>query len=221
MWRQTYRSALVRVMASCLFSTKPFNYLNQCWFTVNWTLGTKYQSTSNQITIIFERNRFQNIVCKVSAIVFRSRRVIIHCLKHVVVLLNKQWIQWWLHCLSFDKNQDYVTIYLFSKLYRVFLFLVILCICHLRNSHIKRSRINLLWINIVSLIEIKIATGGTTKTFPPLHTSYSTTSVAYIEEFSEVFVKATHSYFELMYNATSPSVYIEHHPKLSQSDNVA
>ena len=47
----------------------PSHYLNQCWLTVNWTLGNKFQ------TIFIQENESQSAVCKM-----------------VVILSQPQWV---------------------------------------------------------------------------------------------------------------------------------
>ena len=47
----------------------PSHYRNQCWFTLNWTLGNKFQWNLNQNTTVFtEENQFENVVCTMTAI---------------------------------------------------------------------------------------------------------------------------------------------------------
>ena len=54
----------------------PSHYPNQCWRIVNWTLRDKRQWNFNQNTKFFiHENAFENIVCKMVAILSRGRWV--------------------------------------------------------------------------------------------------------------------------------------------------
>ena len=47
----------------------PSHYLNQCWHTVNWALGNKFQWNSNEkISIFIQEDAFENAACKVASI---------------------------------------------------------------------------------------------------------------------------------------------------------
>ena len=66
-------SALVQIMACCLFRAK---HLNQHWVIVNWTLGKKLQWNFNQNTKLFiHENAYENIVCEMAPIMSRVRWV--------------------------------------------------------------------------------------------------------------------------------------------------
>ena len=57
----------------------PSHYLRQCWNIANWTLRNKLKWIFNRDTSIFiEENTFENVVCEVSAILFRPR-----CVNHL------------------------------------------------------------------------------------------------------------------------------------------
>ena len=61
------RSALIQIMA-CL-RPAPSHYLNQCWNVVNSTLENKLQQNFNQNSYIFiQENAFENVSCKMAAI---------------------------------------------------------------------------------------------------------------------------------------------------------
>ena len=53
-------SALIRMMASRLLA--PIHYLNQCWLTINWTLGNKLQWNCNRNSNTFIEDTFENVV---------------------------------------------------------------------------------------------------------------------------------------------------------------
>ena len=54
----------------------PSYYLNQCWLAINWTPSNKPLWSFNQNTIIFSlKNAFENVVCKILAILFRPKCV--------------------------------------------------------------------------------------------------------------------------------------------------
>ena len=62
----------------CVNSSPSVAYmrLNQCWMIVNWTLGDKRQWNFKQNTKFFiHENAFENIVCKMVAILSRGRWV--------------------------------------------------------------------------------------------------------------------------------------------------
>ena len=60
------------------------HYLNQCWNIVNWTLGNKFQWKLNEdISISFQENTFENVVCKMAAILSWSRCVTMLCIKYI------------------------------------------------------------------------------------------------------------------------------------------
>ena len=52
------------------------HYLNQCWDTVNWTHGNKFQWNLNQNSYIFiQENAFENVVWEMAAILSRPQCV--------------------------------------------------------------------------------------------------------------------------------------------------
>ena len=54
----------------------PSHYLNQCWLIVYWILSSKFQWNSNRNSNIFiEENMYENIVCKMVAILSRPQCV--------------------------------------------------------------------------------------------------------------------------------------------------
>ena len=54
----------------------PSHYLNQCWNTVNWTLGNKQQWNLHQNSYLFiQENAFENVVWKMAAILSRPQCV--------------------------------------------------------------------------------------------------------------------------------------------------
>ena len=54
----------------------PSHYLNQCWFNVNCNLANKIQWNLKQNSRIFiQENAFENVVCKIAAILCRSQYV--------------------------------------------------------------------------------------------------------------------------------------------------
>ena len=62
----------------------PSHYLNQWFLIVNWILRNKSQWNLNQNTKIFiEENPFENVVCKMAAILFRPQ-----CVSNVTQLYN-------------------------------------------------------------------------------------------------------------------------------------
>ena len=68
----------------------PSQYLNQCWFTVDWTHGNKFQWNFNQNTTLFiQENEFEN-VCKWEAIVFQSNSFLISDKEVLVTLWVKK-----------------------------------------------------------------------------------------------------------------------------------
>ena len=52
------------------------HYLSQCWLTVHWTLRIKRQLNDDKYSTSFIEKNVKNIVCKMSAILFKS-----HCVK--------------------------------------------------------------------------------------------------------------------------------------------
>ena len=50
----------------------PSHYLNQCWPrpNANWSFANKFQWISIKAVIFFQGNSFENVVCKMSAILF-------------------------------------------------------------------------------------------------------------------------------------------------------
>ena len=54
----------------------PSHYLNQCWDIFHWTHENKFQWNFNQNSYIFiQENPFENIVCKMAAILSRPQCV--------------------------------------------------------------------------------------------------------------------------------------------------
>ena len=65
-------------MTCHLFGNKPLPFI-QCWLVVNWALGNKILSNLVKDACIFmQENTFQNVLCKMSAIM-----VCPQCVKHV------------------------------------------------------------------------------------------------------------------------------------------
>ena len=69
----------------------PCHYLNQCWNIVNWTLSNKLQLNLNRnINIFVDENAYENVVCKIAAILSRPL-----CLNNVgpclfCILINRE-----------------------------------------------------------------------------------------------------------------------------------
>ena len=64
-------------MACRLSGAKPSSY-SQCCYIVNWTLRNKLQLNINRdATVVIQENAFENVVCEMTAILFRSQ-----CVKH-------------------------------------------------------------------------------------------------------------------------------------------
>ena len=60
----------------CVAWSVPSHYLNQCWNTVNWTIGSKLQWNCNRYSYIFiQENAFENVVCEMASILSRSQCV--------------------------------------------------------------------------------------------------------------------------------------------------
>ena len=56
--------------------TAPSHYLNQCWNIFDWTLRNKIQWNPSQNSFIFiPENEFENVVCKMAAILSRPQCV--------------------------------------------------------------------------------------------------------------------------------------------------
>ena len=73
-WHQGPWLKLIQVMACCLRT--PRHYLEQYWLIVSWTLRGKHQWILDQNKMIFiQENAFRNIVCKISAVLFRPQCV--------------------------------------------------------------------------------------------------------------------------------------------------
>ena len=54
----------------------PNHYLNQCWHIVNWIVGNRFLSNLNQNEYIAtEENAFQNVICKMAAILSQPQFV--------------------------------------------------------------------------------------------------------------------------------------------------
>ena len=63
-------NGLLFVVACC---SMPCHYLNQCWLVVNWIPRNTHCGYMNRNkTIFIHENAFQNVVCKMSAILFSS-----------------------------------------------------------------------------------------------------------------------------------------------------
>ena len=75
--RQWTGSALVEIIPVVYSAPNHYlNMLNQCWNIVNLTLRNKLQWNINQNTEVFiHKNTFENVVCKMAAILFRVRWV--------------------------------------------------------------------------------------------------------------------------------------------------
>ena len=59
----------------------PSHYLNQCWFIVNWNFWNKLHWNPNRNSYIFiQENAFENVVRKMTAILFRPK-----CVEWVVI----------------------------------------------------------------------------------------------------------------------------------------
>ena len=70
-------SALIQVMACCLFVAKP-SPEPIYWLINNWTLGKKPKWNSNQNTKIFiHENTFENVVCEMAVILSRGDELIV------------------------------------------------------------------------------------------------------------------------------------------------
>ena len=56
--------------------TAPSHYLNQCWNTVNWTIGNKLQWNFNRNPNIFiQENAFENVGCEIASILSRPHHL--------------------------------------------------------------------------------------------------------------------------------------------------
>ena len=64
------------MLATC---SVPNHYLNQCWIIVNWTTGNRFQWNLENITIFIKENWFQNVACRMSAILSLPQCVIGAC----------------------------------------------------------------------------------------------------------------------------------------------
>ena len=54
----------------------PSHYLNQCWNIVNWSIGNKLkQNLYRKLYMITQENAFENVVCKMAAILSRLQHV--------------------------------------------------------------------------------------------------------------------------------------------------
>ena len=63
-------------MACRLFSNKPLSQPSHCWLIINWLLRNKFQWNFKQNAMIFSQERlFENVVCKITAILLRPRYV--------------------------------------------------------------------------------------------------------------------------------------------------
>ena len=63
---------------------RQIHYLNQCWYSVNWTLRNKLQWNFNWNSNIFIReNALQNVVCKMASILPRPQ-----CVKKVCIIAS-------------------------------------------------------------------------------------------------------------------------------------
>ena len=68
------KASLLQVMPCCL--TAPNHHLKQCWLLADWTLRNKLWPNLIQNTkIFFYENAFENVVCKMVAILFRLYHV--------------------------------------------------------------------------------------------------------------------------------------------------
>ena len=89
-WIHRFGSTLAQVMAWChdpWSYLAPSHYLNQCWFIVNWTLGTKLKWSFNKNTkLFFNENASENIVCEMAVILSRGRWV------NEVIVSNFLWL---------------------------------------------------------------------------------------------------------------------------------
>ena len=79
------------------------HYLNQCWNIVNMTLRNKSQWNINRDSHIFiQENAFENVICKMSAIVSRP-----HCVKLDLCSIMIDMCFWFMVCKSFCANLHY------------------------------------------------------------------------------------------------------------------
>ena len=64
------------------------HYLNQCWDIVNWTLRDKLQWSRNRNSYIsIQGNAFENVICKMAAILSRPRCVMLQTALLLVIIL--------------------------------------------------------------------------------------------------------------------------------------
>ena len=67
-WNKFCQIVLNSSPPSAVGNSVPSNYLNQCWFIVNWTLSNKIQRYLNQNTkVFFHWNASENVVCEMAA----------------------------------------------------------------------------------------------------------------------------------------------------------
>ena len=51
----------------------PSHHLTQCWLIVNWTLRNKQWNSNLYTKLFFHQNVFENDICEIAAILFRTR----------------------------------------------------------------------------------------------------------------------------------------------------
>ena len=82
-----------------LVKVAPGRYLNQCWFTVNWSFGYTFLRCLNQNTISKQVNEiFEDFCCKMAIILFRHQCVKWYLFSTVICEVN--------HCLSCSNTNN-------------------------------------------------------------------------------------------------------------------
>ena len=78
------------------------HHLIECWNITNWTLTNKFQWNFNQNSYIFiEENAFENIVCKMAAILSLGLNVLtFEVFQDLVMFQNVHWMHIWIFLMA-------------------------------------------------------------------------------------------------------------------------
>ena len=79
-----------KILVHTMSWSVPSHYLNQCWQTVNWSLGNKSRLNLDQSTIFIQQTEFENIICTMAAILS-----LLPCVNNMGCLLD---IKTWADC---------------------------------------------------------------------------------------------------------------------------
>ena len=94
------------------------HFLNEWWIIANKTLGNKFQIGNQNTTIFIQENWFENVVCKMAAILFRPQ-----CVGSTHFPVNSEPQFWHLNYISIPrKNMNHQAIFNLHPKMPLFLF---------------------------------------------------------------------------------------------------